>query len=329
MFGLGRRKDAQAVEAMREQLAAADMHARSVLAAVAQTDSRWQRDREDRARAQLSTAGALEQVRTSAVENAADISRALHQLTEMCGLVVERLEADGVERRALTEAINLLARQQSSPLETPSQVLGGMVLASDVPRNGDIARNGESPRNGDTSQNGNDAHVDEISLADYEDEPASPFGTVESFRPAEPFRAVEVVEVVEPVRTTGAHRNPAGRGVGRGPGAPSGTAPALLSRSRWRPRSRPSRSRPCRPRSSSRPRSSNRPERTTRSPAFRCSSPSSPRGCSSPSRPRRSSSPSRSLPPPSPRSRAVSTGNGTTVTGSPRRARFGPTAERG
>src|SRR5580700_7843208 len=118
MFGSGRRRDAQAVEAMREQLAAADMHARSVLAAVAQTDSRWAKDREDRARAQLATAGALEQVRTSALENAADITRALHGLTEVCELVVERLEADGVDRRKLTEAINLLARQQSSPLDT-------------------------------------------------------------------------------------------------------------------------------------------------------------------------------------------------------------------
>jgi hypothetical protein len=116
----------------------------------------------------------------------------------VCELVVERLDADGVDRRALTEAINLLARQQSSPLETPSQVLGGMVLASDVPRNGD--GNG----NGNGSGNGNDAHVDEIRLADYEEEPVSPFGTIEAFRPAEPFRAVDVIEPVsasEPVRT--------------------------------------------------------------------------------------------------------------------------------
>src|SRR3954466_6026673 len=100
MFGLGR-KDAQAVEAMREQLAAADMHARSVLAAVAQTDSRWSKDREERARAQLSTAGALEQVRTSAAENTADINRALHHVADMCGQVVERLYADRAELRAL------------------------------------------------------------------------------------------------------------------------------------------------------------------------------------------------------------------------------------
>src|SRR4051794_32964965 len=193
MLGWGRRKDAQAVEAMREQLAAADMHARSVLAAVAQTDSRWSKDREDRARAQLATAGALEEGRVSAAENTADITRALDHVAEMCGQVVERLDADRVERRALTEAINLLARQQqASPLETPSQVLGGMVFASpdaEVPRNGEIARNG----------NGNGAHADEINLADYEDTPVSPFGTIDAYPlPAEPFRSVEVIE---PVRT--------------------------------------------------------------------------------------------------------------------------------
>ena len=216
MFGWGRRRDAQAVEAMREQLAAADMHARSVLAAVAQTDSRWTKDREDRARVQQSTEGTLEQVRSSAAENAADITRALHHVAEMCALVVERLDADRLERRALTDAINLLVRQQQSPLETPSQVLGGMVLASpEAPYAPEAPRNGDASHNGVISLNGDAAHAapqpaDEISLADYEDEPApsaepfgtvAPFGTVEANRSAEPFRAVEVIA---PARTAAA-----------------------------------------------------------------------------------------------------------------------------
>jgi hypothetical protein len=206
MFGLGRRKDAQAVEAMREQLAAADMHARSVLAAVAQTDSRWSRDREERARAQLATAGALEEVRNSAADNTADITRALHHVADMCGEVVERLDADRTERRALTDAINLLVRQQqASPLETPSQVLGGTVIASAEPPV-DASRNGDAPAeislNGNGNGNGNGAYADEIRLADYEDAPApaAPFGTIDAYRPAEPYRGVEVIDIVEAER---------------------------------------------------------------------------------------------------------------------------------
>ena len=110
MLGWGRRKDAQAVEAMREQLAAADMHARSVLAAVAQTDSRWTKDREDRARVQLSTEGALERMTAAAANNTADITRSLHHIAEMCSLVAEKLEADRMERHELTAAINELKR---------------------------------------------------------------------------------------------------------------------------------------------------------------------------------------------------------------------------
>jgi hypothetical protein len=220
MLGLGRRRDAQAVEAMREQLAAADMHARSVLAAVAKTDSRWTKDREDRARTWLAAAGALDDVRTSAAENTADITRALHHVAEACALVAEKLDADRLERGDLTEAINALKRQLAgSPLDTPSQVLGGMVYApspeptpvvAEIPRNGDTTHNGEIAVNGANGNgaygngngaNGAESHGDEIRLADYEDEPVSPFGTIETFRPAEPFRAVEVVEpvAVEPV----------------------------------------------------------------------------------------------------------------------------------
>jgi len=46
----------------------------------------------------------------------------------MCALVAERLEADRLERRALTEAITLLARPGLA--EGPSRVLGGTVTAS-------------------------------------------------------------------------------------------------------------------------------------------------------------------------------------------------------
>ena len=322
MLGWGRRKDAQAVEAMREQLAAADMHARSVLAAVAQTDSRWSRDREERARAQLATAGALEEVRASAAENTADITRALHHVAEMCGQVVERLDADRVERRALTDAINLLARQQqASPLETPSQVLGGMVIAApeaDQPRNGDVARNGELALNGNGNGNGNGtsnggyAHADEINLADYEEPPLSPFGTIEASRPAEPFRAVEVVE---PVRT--AEPAPPVPRVGTWDAVPPAAPGCRRSARSRRGRSRRARRRTGADRRARADRRAAAIVRRVRRPA--------------PAAARRAGrAPTVVEAAPSARHRrTASSGSGTTATGSPRATRSGPTAERG
>jgi hypothetical protein len=64
------------------------------------------------------------------------------------------------------------------PLDAPSQVLGGMVLAGGALR-GELSRNGDSLHNGTTP-------ADEISLADYEDSPRRP---ARSNRPGrEPFR---------------------------------------------------------------------------------------------------------------------------------------------
>jgi hypothetical protein len=151
MFGKAKRRDAEAMESIREQLAAADMHARSVLSAVAQTESRWAKDRDERSRSQLSAEQAIEGVRSSVVQNAADVSNALKHVSDMCALVVERLEADRVDRRELTQAITLLARQQSAappvsaPITTPSSVLGGTIIAAES------TRPASSPSNGDGS----------------------------------------------------------------------------------------------------------------------------------------------------------------------------------
>jgi hypothetical protein len=146
MFGRAKRRDAEAMESIREQLAAADMHARSVLSAVAQTESRWAKDRDERSLSQQSAERAIEGVRESVVENAADVAHALKHVSDMCALVVERLEADRVDRRSLTEAITLLARQQPAPVApvaTPSNVLGGTIIS-----NGDTTNGASNGTNG-------------------------------------------------------------------------------------------------------------------------------------------------------------------------------------
>ena len=221
MFGKAKRRDAEAMESIREQLAAADMHARSVLSAVAQTESRWAKDREDRSRSQLSAEKAIENVRSSVVENAADVAKTLQQVTAMCALVVERLEADTVERRALTDAITVLSRQAAvapaAPVDTPSRIHGGTVLSSPAPSNGNGSTSNGSNGNGSTSNgsNGNGSNPEvlngdalnvDIDLSAYETTERAGASveeaprTIERFRPfATPPVASESVQVLEPI----------------------------------------------------------------------------------------------------------------------------------
>lgn len=130
MFGLGKR-DERAVEAVREEMSAADTRARAVLAnAMAQIESRLTNDHEQAARLQAATQAAIENLRYEVSSRPSDIGPVLEQVAAMCALVAERLEADRLERRALTEAITLLARPGIT--EGPSRVLGGMVMPSEV-----------------------------------------------------------------------------------------------------------------------------------------------------------------------------------------------------
>jgi hypothetical protein len=211
MFGKAKRRDAEAMESIREQLAAADMHARSVLSAVAQTESRWAKDREDRSQLQLSAEKAIENVRSSVVENAADVAKTLQQVTAMCALVVERLEADTIERRALTDAITTLSRQAAvapaAPVDTPSRIHGGTVLSSPASSNGNGSNGNGSNGNG---SNGNGSNADasnvDIDLTAYETAARAGASveeaprTIERFRPfATPPVASESVQVLEPI----------------------------------------------------------------------------------------------------------------------------------
>jgi hypothetical protein len=130
MFGLGKRDD-RAVDAVREEMAAADSRARAVLAnAMAQIESRLSNDHAETARLQATTQAAIENLRYDVASRPADIGPVLEQVAAMCALVAERLEADRLERRALTDAITLLARPAVS--DAPSRVLGGMVSPSEI-----------------------------------------------------------------------------------------------------------------------------------------------------------------------------------------------------
>jgi hypothetical protein len=141
MFARRKRQDAQAIEVIREHLAAADAHNREVLAAaIARMELRYSRDLEDRERIQVSAETAIHNLRHSVTTSAGDVARSLAQVANMCAMVAEQIETERLERRALTEAIELLARPHAPALEEGPRVIGGTVFASpELSHDGEIS----------------------------------------------------------------------------------------------------------------------------------------------------------------------------------------------
>ena len=131
MFGRRKRQDELVIDAIREQLNTAAAHNRTVLTdAIARIDLRLSRDLEQRERLQASTEAAVEALRYTVASGASDVARSLGQVANLCATIAEQMEAERLERRAITEAIAYLARPYALALEEPSRVIGGTVFAS-------------------------------------------------------------------------------------------------------------------------------------------------------------------------------------------------------
>jgi len=74
--------------------------------------------------------GAVEALAESVAKTASEVARALEQMSSMCAMLAERLDADREERRVLTEAIARLGGTVPVTNEVPSTVLGGTVFAA-------------------------------------------------------------------------------------------------------------------------------------------------------------------------------------------------------
>jgi hypothetical protein len=76
--------------------------------------------------------GAIEALAESVAKTASEVARALEQMSGMCAMLAERLDADREERRVLTEAIARLGVGANGAVTTdaPSSVLGGTVFAA-------------------------------------------------------------------------------------------------------------------------------------------------------------------------------------------------------
>ncbi len=130
----GRKRRDAAIDAIREQVTAADLRTRAVLTeAIAQMEQRLATDLEQRERFQSSTASVVARLQESVTDSTDEVVRTIEQFTHLCAVVSERLDADAVERRVLTEAISRLARPLAAPAEAASRVLGGTVFSAPEP----------------------------------------------------------------------------------------------------------------------------------------------------------------------------------------------------
>ena len=137
---------APAPEVDADSLSQADIRARTLLAdSIARMESRLSQPEPTPAPspapvlAASAGAGAVEALAESVARTASEVARALEQMSSMCAMLAERLDADREERRVLTEAIARLGALPPVASDAPSSVLGGTVFSSPpVARDDDI-----------------------------------------------------------------------------------------------------------------------------------------------------------------------------------------------
>jgi hypothetical protein len=134
VFGRRRKRDDE-LRKIRAELTA-DVHARAVLAdAIARIESTLASERHKSEQIELSTQASVEHLRYAFHDHTTELSRAVEQVARMCALLAERVEAERVERRALVDAMRIVAQQHSLPsapaAPVPPRVLGGSFYAEE------------------------------------------------------------------------------------------------------------------------------------------------------------------------------------------------------
>jgi len=83
-----RKRDKEAIDAIRAELSAAELRSRAMLAdAIAKMELRLSRDVEQRRQLQSVTESAVKTLQSSLADNATEVARALGQVANMCALV--------------------------------------------------------------------------------------------------------------------------------------------------------------------------------------------------------------------------------------------------
>ncbi len=114
---------------------AADARARLALAdAVADIGTTVSEGLQHTQEAQAATEAAVEQLWSRVVDREQELTEAVEQLVQVCVSLAERIESVQLDRRALADAMTLLARQSLPPPSpsppTQDRVVGGSVFGT-------------------------------------------------------------------------------------------------------------------------------------------------------------------------------------------------------
>jgi hypothetical protein len=123
---------ADAIAQIRDDFAAAEQRNRAALIeTIAQIESRFARDRDEREQSRMATEAAIERLRSSAAVDASDMARVLEHVVRVFAMIDERLDSDRLERRAMLDAIRrLVPPATATPAEGRSQVIGGTMFTA-------------------------------------------------------------------------------------------------------------------------------------------------------------------------------------------------------
>jgi len=121
-------------ESLREEVRArlaASTHERVMLAdAISKLESTLAADIDQRANLQAATEKSLGSLRESVSGNVTDLSKGVEEIARMCALLAEHIDSERTERRALIEAVGMLARQSIEPDPSKPRLVGGNVYAA-------------------------------------------------------------------------------------------------------------------------------------------------------------------------------------------------------
>jgi hypothetical protein len=142
LFGRRQRRNLALEQRLFRAEVAADARARLALTdAVGNIGSTVTQGLRHAQHAQAATEVAVEHLWRKVLDREQELARAVEQVAQVCELLAERIESEQLERRALADAMTLLARQTLPVVSTPRQerLVGGSVFATPSAPNNDEA----------------------------------------------------------------------------------------------------------------------------------------------------------------------------------------------
>jgi hypothetical protein len=134
VFGRGWSAKAEALrEEVRAKFAASSQERVALADAIAKLEATLATDLVQRTQAQAATESAVAHLREAVGGHGSDLAEAVHEMARMCSLLAEHIESERTERKALIDAVGLLAQHmmESNALAPAApRVIGGSVYAT-------------------------------------------------------------------------------------------------------------------------------------------------------------------------------------------------------